>query len=152
VKPTLEVFVAGKPKGQPRPKAFSRGNHAGVYDPGTAEEWKGIVRQEVKARWDGQPWEGPVSLTLQFSMPRPKDHFNRKGLKATAPNHHVGRPDADNLAKAIMDALTNLGIWKDDSQVAVLRVSKSYVKAIPLSCGTGCACGAAGCTITIGEI
>lgn len=127
MKPALEVFVAGKPKGQPRPKAFSRGKHAGVYDPGTAEEWKGIVRQEVKARWDGQPWEGAVSLSLGFKMPRPKGHSNSKGLlKFSAPLFHLGKPDADNLAKAVMDALTNLGVWKDDSQVAVLRVRKEY--------------------------
>jgi Holliday junction resolvase RusA-like endonuclease len=142
VKAVLEVFVAGIPKGQPRPKAYSRGNHAGVYDPGTAEEWKGIVRQEVKFRWDGIPWEGPVALSLGFQMPRPKGHFNKKGIKPTAPSFHTGRPDADNCAKAIMDALTNLGIWHDDAQVAKLRVRKEYVPTLA---------GAAGCLITISE-
>ena len=33
-------FAAGSPKGQPRVRAFVRGNHAGVYDPGTANEFK----------------------------------------------------------------------------------------------------------------
>ena len=33
----ISFTVLGDPKGQPRPKAFSRGGHAAVYDPGTAE-------------------------------------------------------------------------------------------------------------------
>ena len=35
--------VNGDPKPQPRPKAFKRGKHAAVYDPGTAEGWKGSI-------------------------------------------------------------------------------------------------------------
>jgi Holliday junction resolvase RusA-like endonuclease len=30
---------------------------------------------------------------------------------------HTQKPDKDNLEKAVMDALTSIGIWKDDCQV-----------------------------------
>jgi Holliday junction resolvase RusA-like endonuclease len=122
----LSLFIAGLPKGQPRPKACIRGRHAGVYDPGTAEEWKCIIRQEVKAKWDGVPFSGPVHLNLVFNMPRPQSHFGKNGLKVNAPRHHIGKPDADNLTKAVMDALSNLGVWDDDSTVAMLVVDKRY--------------------------
>jgi Holliday junction resolvase RusA-like endonuclease len=122
----LFLFIPGLPKGQPRPKACIRGRHAGVYDPGTAEEWKGIIRQEVKAKWDGVPFSGPVNLNLVFNMPRPKGHFGKNGLKVNAPRYHIGKPDADNLAKAVMDALSNLGVWADDSTVSLLVVDKQY--------------------------
>lgn len=36
------------------------------------------------------------------------------------------RPDIDNLNKLILDCLTTLGFWKDDSQVAILKTSKSW--------------------------
>lgn len=39
---------------------------------------------------------------------------------------HTAKPDADNLAKAVLDAMTRAGAWKDDSQVSSLRVMKYY--------------------------
>lgn len=37
---------------------------------------------------------------------------------------HTERPDVDNLVKAILDAMTRAGVWKDDAQVWLLTVSK----------------------------
>jgi Holliday junction resolvase RusA-like endonuclease len=123
-------FAEGTPKGQPRPKAFSRGGIASVYDPGTAEGWKGEVALAAKEHKPEKPLEGPLKLTLNFVIPRPKGHF-RTGKRASelredAPIWHTGKPDADNFAKAVMDALTMLSFWKDDSQVAILEVRKGY--------------------------
>jgi Holliday junction resolvase RusA-like endonuclease len=139
---TISFFVAGEPKGQPRPKAFARGGHAAVYDPGTAEGWKLLVRAEADKAKPAAPFTGALSLRCEFYLKRPKGHYNSKGvLKPTAPNFHIGKPDADNFAKAVMDALTNIGtIWGDDSQVSRLYVSKMYTTTTP------------GCAITIAEI
>jgi Holliday junction resolvase RusA-like endonuclease len=53
---------------------------------------------------------------------RPASHVTAKGIvKATAPS--VPRPDVDNLAKAVLDAL---GDFFDDTLVESLQVSKSY--------------------------
>lgn len=35
-------------------------------------------------------------------------------------------PDLDNLAKAALDALTELGFWRDDAQICGLIVTKIY--------------------------
>jgi len=123
---TLAVRVCGEPKAQPRVKAFRRGSHAGVYDPGTADGWKLLVRHEASKVWDAVKFTGPVAVELAFYMPRPKSHFGKNGLKATAPHAHTGKPDLDNLEKAVLDALTQLGIWDDDSQVAVVTKCKCY--------------------------
>lgn len=128
----LNFFVSGLPKGQPRVKACRRGKHAGVYDPGTADEWKLYVRAGFAAVARRKPedpplFSGPVAVTLNFYMPRPKANFRANGeLKPTAPNYHTGKPDCDNLAKAVLDALTNAGAWADDGIVCGLRVSKQY--------------------------
>ena len=138
----LIIFVAGIPKGQPRVKARRFGNRAAVYDPGTAEEWKGLVRMETAAKWDKAPFAGPVELGLHFVFGRPKAHLRKDGTeKHWAPVHHTSRPDSDNLAKAVMDALTNLGLWKDDAQIARLVVSKKYTVG-----------GFAGCCIEVREL
>lgn len=128
---TISFFAQGIPKGQPRPRAFARkfGDKfsARMYDPGTAEGWKQCVAVAAKSNPPMEPFSGPVILSLRFWMPRPKNHFRSNGnLKEGAPQWHTGKPDADNFAKAVMDALTVLGTWRDDSQVCDLRVTKNY--------------------------
>lgn len=131
----ISFFVSGEPKGQPRPRAFARkmgGKFvARVFDCGTAEAWKSQIAATAGLHRPAEPISGPVRLRIRFFMPRAKGHFvggkPERGLKAGAPTHHTGKPDADNLAKAVMDALTQCGwFWIDDAQVAVLTVVKSY--------------------------
>ena len=125
----LYVWVAGVPKAQPRVKAFARGRHAGVYTPDTADAWKAEVRRAALAnRSTPEPLRGPLSVQLTFLMPRPK---SRK-----VDVWHTTRPDADNLAKAVLDALTDASIWGDDAQVAKMVVAKLYAKG---TYGAGCA-------------
>ena len=139
---TLTFQVTGEPKGQPRPRAFARkmGNvHvARFYDSDVADTWKSAVYLEVlgaayRAGW--QVTTGPVSVSLNFAMPRPKSHFGANGLKPSAPVHHSGKPDADNLAKLVMDQITKSGkIWRDDSQVATLIVHKIWASGNESGC------------------
>jgi len=117
-------FAPGIPKGQPRPRAFSRGGKARVYDPGTAEGWKAQVALAAReAGLDGAMLDGPVSVRVDFFMPRPKR------LKEGAPLDHTGKPDLDNLAKAVLDCLTQIGAWGDDAQVTELAMTKRYAAA-----------------------
>ena len=131
---TLSFFVRGEPKGQPRPRAFARKmgaiHVARFYDSDVADAWKravylGVVEAANKAGW--QVTTGPVSVTLRFAMPRPKSHFGAKGLKPSAVQAHVGKPDADNLAKLILDQATRTErVWRDDSQVVEMHVVKGW--------------------------
>lgn len=132
----ISFFVPGQPKGQPRPRAFARkmGSKyvARVYDAGTAEGWKSQIAMAAREHTPETPFAGPVEVGLTFLIPRPKSHF-RTGkhadkLRPDAPSFCIKKPDADNLAKAILDALTQLGgWWKDDDQVARLSVQKIYL-------------------------
>ena len=49
----------------------------------------------------------------------------RGALRKGIPERHIYKPDADNLAKFVMDAL-NGTYYKDDSQVCALHVMKRY--------------------------
>jgi len=141
----LHSFRAnGMPKGQPRPRAFSRGGRAAVYDPGTAEGWKSAVAVAC-AELEGAAIFAPLSVMLTFYMPRPKGHYRTNGqLKPASPVFmHTGKPDADNLAKAVLDALTNIRAWQDDDQVCELTIRKYWEQP-----GTH----APGCIIRINEL
>lgn len=75
------------------------------------------------------PLQGPLCVNLTFYFPRPKGHLRTNGeLKPNAPKWHTTKPDRDNSDKAVLDALTNLGIWGDDKQVCDGRIRKLYAE------------------------
>lgn len=127
---SISFFAEGCPKGQPRMRAFARKFGAKwmarVYDPGTAEAWKSQIAIAAKPHI-AAPLENPVRLEIVFNFPRPRGHFRSNGtVKPNAPRFHTAKPDADNAAKAVMDALTILGAWLDDKQIVQLIVRKEY--------------------------
>lgn len=128
----IHFTVSGIPKAQPRPRAFARkmGDKfvARVFDDGTAEAWKSCIALAAKPHRPESPHLGPVRVEIEYWIPRLKSHFNSKGeIKASAPLHHISKPDKDNLDKAVFDALTQVGgFWRDDSQVAESWSRKVY--------------------------
>lgn len=123
----IELFVKGLPKGQPRARAFSRGGKAGTYNPGTADEWKNRIADAWQASRNPPMQDLPLLTFMEFYMPRPKSHLKKDGsIKPTAPHFFTGKPDADNLAKAVLDILTQVNAWRDDSLVVDCRVIKRY--------------------------
>lgn len=115
-------LVQGRPKAQPRPKAFRRGDRASVYDPGTAAGWKAaIVAASIPIR-PQQPLTGCIAIELTFQLPRPKSLPKRMPGVVYCPK----KPDWDNLAKAAVDAMTEAGWWRDDGQIVHAVVRKFY--------------------------
>ena len=132
MKPPVTFWVSGDPKGQPRPRAFARkfGDkwQARVYDAGTAEGWKSAIAEAARPHLSGGFGDGPVELSICLWIRRPKSHFRKAGLREDAPVFCSKKPDADNYAKAVMDALTVLGMWRDDCQVVRLAVTKRFAQ------------------------
>lgn len=132
----MNTFIFGDPKGQPRARAFARkmgAKHvARMYDSDVADAWKRAVdlgiERELKAAEVPVDPVGAFECKLTFFFRRPKSHYGKGGhVKASAPVCHVSKPDADNLAKLVLDRITRGGrIWRDDSQVAKLSVHKFW--------------------------
>ncbi len=123
------------PKGQPRPRYTARNRKDGSafahsYQPKSAAEHKALITQHAFDHSPPSPLEGPVSLDVTFYMPRPKAHFRtgkRAGeLKPNAPTWSTGKPDRDNLDKALLDGLTNAGFFRDDCQVCAGEILKKF--------------------------
>lgn len=128
----ITFFVSGIPKAQPRPRMTRTGH---TYNPPIADAWKCEVRNTAKKTVGDQwvPCVGKVVVTLKIEMPRPKAHRKSDGtLRGDAPLEHTQKPDVDNLAKAILDALSPSeskkwkGLWLDDAQIVTLLVSKRW--------------------------
>ena len=132
-------FIVGEPCGQPRPRArvvhTGRGPIASVYHPrGTALQWRRAVERAL-LRDPSRPWaplDQPVqvSIVLAFLPPKNPQKVLRERLREYADSSvpHTSKPDVDNAAKIILDALVTTGWLRDDSLVYSLRIAKYYVQ------------------------
>jgi Holliday junction resolvase RusA-like endonuclease len=118
----LAVTVFGKPVTQgskTRTKWGIRDDNADRLRP-----WREAVKQAaLDALAGAERLEGPVSVDVVFTFDRPK----------AAPNSRPCWPvtrssgDLDKLQRALFDALTDAGVWRDDSQVVAVRARKVHV-------------------------
>ena len=99
------------PKGRPR---FTRTGHA-FTDKKTLQA-EAAIRNAALAEWGKKPFEGAVELVIQFTFKKPKS--NKKPL-------HTQRPDLDNCAKLVSDAINGIA-FVDDSQVISLACTKGW--------------------------
>lgn len=147
---SISFQVAGAPRGEPRHRFDPRSRRHHSDDSGPAHAWKQAVRRAALEAL-GIPFAPeravvpariPVTLDLEFLMERPLKHFRGRNqdagvLRDDAPVLHTAKPDADNLAKAVMDALGPWPkgalpiLWEDDQVIAELRVRKRYTALEP---------------------
>lgn len=117
---TRTFFVLGEPAGEPRARArgmlIGGKARARVYRDTSTDGWKGAVADVAQREAPSAPIDAPVEVTLVFHMPRPKSKRRQRW--------HTAKPDADNLAKSVLDTMTRCGWWVDDSRVSVLIVRK----------------------------
>jgi Holliday junction resolvase RusA-like endonuclease len=78
---------------------------------------------EAAGKW--KTITGPVQLSVHCWFEMPKSWSKKKRAESQGALHD-GKPDSDNVLKAVKDALTDAGVWLDDSQVALEFVSKRW--------------------------
>lgn len=118
---SIKVFVPGLPIAQPRQRHTKDGrNYTPTKHP--VRVFKTMVAYAVMREYSGELWDGPIKLDLALWFPRPKAKIWAK--KPMPREWHTAKPDADNVLKAITDALKNI-LWKDDSQVCDIHVTKT---------------------------
>jgi crossover junction endodeoxyribonuclease RusA len=115
------VTVIVRVDGNPAPQGSKRhvGHGRMVEASKRLRPWRATVAAAVKAAVGAQvPFpDGPVTVTLEFVMPRPVSTPKRSTPPA------VKRPDIDKLARSCLDAITGIAI-SDDSQVTLLIAYK----------------------------
>lgn len=128
----MTFFVPGKP----RPQGSKRWLPNGAMKEAGAENlrpWRSSVTYEAQRemRRSGlSKIEGPAFVIVDFCFQRPKSHFgtgrNAGALKKDVPFFYSSQPDIDKLERAILDSMTDAGVWGDDAQVATLHATKIY--------------------------
>lgn len=115
----MDLILPIAPMPCPRPRVALRGRVPVAYYPHDYTAWKNQAAVMLRDLLpdDYEAITAPVEVSIICAVERPKT------TKLPAP-----RPDADNYAKAVMDALTQAGVWKDDSLVVRLSVTKRWTQ------------------------
>lgn len=129
----IEFFAPGVPQPGGSKKGFVNprtGRVVVLEDAKHNKDWRAVVSIMAHYAHSGEPLSGPVRLDITFIMPRPKAHFrsgrHRENLKENAPMFHTVKPDRTKLLRSTEDALTDAGIWRDDTQVVAGEIRKIY--------------------------
>jgi Holliday junction resolvase RusA-like endonuclease len=128
--------VPGECLGKMRPKASSFGGHAKVYTPSKQIEYENWVRMCFRQAYpEGSPIEDgiPVSVSLHIKIAVHSSLSKKRRAMALAGEITPTRkPDLDNAAKSVMDALNGVA-FHDDKQVVNLTAAKSYAEEAGVS-------------------
>lgn len=124
----LNFTVMGEPVAQGRPRFSSKARFTRPYDPAKSRKYKDYVRRVAQEYAPQEPLTGQLQVEIYVYKPSLKSFSKKKAEQAEQKIlRPITKPDVDNYAKGIKDALNKI-IWKDDSQVVDLRVQKFYSK------------------------
>ena len=119
----LTLRADGTPRPQGSKKAFVVKGRAVMIDDNKPElkAWRQSVERAARGAMTVTEFDGPVlgslAVAVEFHMPRPKSV--KRDLPSVA-------PDLDKLQRAVFDALTIAGVWKDDGQITTISARKIY--------------------------
>lgn len=123
----IHFRIALNPRGQGRPRATIRGKHAATYKHEKDRAHEHTIASLAAQYRPESPLTGPLRVRLLVITPRALS-VNPISKRTGQPMGELGRywsskkPDADNYAKAALDALQ--AFWVDDCQVVDLHAQK----------------------------
>lgn len=98
--------------------------HPRAIEPKRSRSWKGEARHAMVhvRNSDTIPFlDGPLEVCVLAVFTCPKGDWRKTSPRAR--RRHAKKPDGENVAKAVLDAATEI-LWRDDSQVSDLHVTK----------------------------
>lgn len=118
--------------GMPAPKGSmkcvgQRGRRRHVVvpdDPPGLEKWhRKIMKAGKLAVEKYEPMSGPIAVALTFTFDRPA---STTVTGRPWPVTRVDGRDVDKLARAVLDALDDAGLYGDDSQIVTVTSTKTF--------------------------
>lgn len=116
----MRFKVEGTIKGKARPRFYQ--GHA--VTPKATKDYEARIQYEyLHAR--GRKYETPVRVAITARFEPPKSDSGARRVHKIEHERPTKKPDADNIAKVVLDALNGLA-YEDDKQVVDLRIRKMY--------------------------
>jgi Holliday junction resolvase RusA-like endonuclease len=105
--------------------AFVCGGKIRFFEKSKVKSAREILYSALLPYKPNQTIEKAVNLTVKFFFT-----YRKSEKKSITKNNlivpHVVRPDLDNLEKLLLDVMTSMQFWKDDSQVCVKWTEKHF--------------------------
>ncbi len=124
----MEFEVIGAPVGKRRPKFSMIHGYAQAIKPKEDVIYENLVKlsfQQAKPN-DYNLFDKAVKMTILAYFAIPKSFSKKKQNEALEGKlRPLTKPDADNIAKIICDALNDIA-YKDDTQIVELTIIKQY--------------------------
>jgi Holliday junction resolvase RusA-like endonuclease len=123
----VNFSIDGPPHGKGRPRFRRFGNFVQTYTDAKTKSYETLVKEAAtKAMGSSPPLEGPVKLDLIIRLPVPKS-YPKKRSEACLNGFEwpTKKPDWDNVAKSVADAMNDI-VFLDDTQIVIARVVKTY--------------------------
>ena len=123
----IEFTIPGKPIGKGRPRFSRQGGFVRAFTPEKTVNFEQLVAWTAKQAIGNAPaFAHACEVVIEAEFLPPSSWSAKKRQRASeGMEHHLVSPDADNLAKAVLDGL-NGTVWVDDKQVVCLTVKKRY--------------------------
>ena len=119
----IHFVIPGEPKAKARPRVTTKGI---TYTPKSTVEYENWVKQCYLVKHGQTMLEGEVKATIKAYFGIPKSiSQKRKKLMIDGKVRPTKKPDADNIAKSVLDSLNGIA-YKDDSAVVALQVDKYF--------------------------
>lgn len=117
------ITVPGEPIARPRQRVGMVQGHARTFTDGKhpVHAYKAAIRLAYQAACDAAPTDQPVTVLIEAVFSRPKSKCWKSKPMPSYP--HTSKPDVDNIAKAILDALNGIA-YRDDSQAWLVTTTK----------------------------
>lgn len=125
---SVKFEVLGVPVGKSRPKFSTVNGHAVAYTPAKTANYETLVKLSYQQKYAGCMFDKdkPLKAIIRAFFPIPKSASKKKREQMESGKiRHTKKCDADNIAKACLDALNGIAFY-DDSQVCELSISKFY--------------------------
>lgn len=119
----ITFTVHSEPYGKGRPR-FRKDGH--TYTPEKTKAYEKLVQTEYIAQTGGVMLAGPIKAMIyaRFGVNK-SDTKKAKAEKLAGEILPTKKPDCDNIAKTVLDALNGVA-YLDDSQIVRLKVDKDY--------------------------
>ena len=123
----ISFIVPGPPVGKGRPRFAKRGNFVQTYTPEKTASYENLVKVLAMQAMKGtQPLPYPVRVVIDIAICPPASWSKKKRAQALSQLiQPTGKPDIDNVAKGILDAMNGV-VYLDDKQVISLTIRKFY--------------------------
>jgi Holliday junction resolvase RusA-like endonuclease len=123
----VNFSIDGPPHGKGRPRFRRFGNFVQTYTDAKTKSYETLVKEAaIKAMGSSPPLEGPVKLDLIIRLPVPKSYPKKRSMAClNGSEWPTKKPDWDNVAKSVADAMNDI-VFLDDTQIVIARVVKTY--------------------------